>query len=203
MSATAERLAALKVRLEKAREENLEAVEDEGRRRNGLKKLPSERHTSDSETEGHSSRHGLEKNHVRRPRRSEPQNVAIDVGSADEADDEDDDERLRSMKRRARAASRHLEAVEVSTNRAKESNQVIYGGSSSGQNDDVDRMVGELERLEKRRAKYRRRRTFDEDRTNITFINEGNRLFNRTLEKHFDKFESVQKIKDSLERGTA
>lgn len=205
MASATERLAALKGKLEKARSENLKAVEDEVKRQPlRTHSLSAEEDNSSDDENAHSAFHDGGKNtYCKRPRkRTKTPGLSVDVGSADEADGEDDDDRLRSMKRRARNMSRQAGDV-VGTGDSKET-IVTYGVTGNdAKPENVDKMVGELRQIEKRREKFRRRRAFHEDRSDITFINEGNRLFNRTLDKHFDKFESVKKLKDSLERGTA
>lgn len=202
MPSAAERLAALRTKLEKARNENLKAVEDEGKRRSasvGNRHMDDD-DSSDSEEGGSARKRAGRKHRVHK--RARAPGAGVDVGSADEADGEDDDDRLRSMKRRARNLSKSS-ASAVDGDRPQPQT-IAYGVTGKDvKPENIDRMVDELKQVDKRREKFRRRRTFDENRTDITFINEGNRLFNRTLDKHFDKFDSVQKIKDSLERGTA
>ena len=192
MSTTAERFALLKEKLEKAREENLKAVEDESRKVAQATLTASENeHLHDTQT--------VQPN--RSPKRARTEEAPADVGSADEADGEDEDDGIRSMKRRARKVQRGLSPT---SNEDRQDGVVFYGGAGDAiSTQNADRMVRELQDVEKRRANFRRRRAFNEDRSDINFINEGNRLFNRTLDRHFDKFDSVKKIKDSLERGTA
>lgn len=203
MTSTAERMALLREKLEEARQDNLKAVEDE------LMRQPShEGHDSDSESSEDTVRPKSKGREKKKRKYTQKRNRPsyVDVGSADEADGEDEDERLRSMKRRARASFREMTDISnpsVSHVGDDDDAVVQYGGTAPRGGDNIDRMVAELQKVDKKRAKYRRRRAFDEDRADITFINEGNRLFNRSLEKHFDKFESVRKIKESLERGTA
>lgn len=200
MSSVSQRLAALRGRIESARSENLKAVERES--------LGSEAYSHNEQKTlcpaysdgGKISPNSENKTFMRKRLRE------VDVGSADEADDEDEDVCLRSMKRRARAsvpnAAYHEERCSSSTE-PHNASVLVYGGKAPVSEGAVDRMVAELQRTEKRREKFRRRRSFYEDEADITFINEGNRLFNRTLEKHFDKFDSVKEIKENLERGTA
>ena len=54
-------------------------------------------------------------------------------------------------------------------------------------------------RIEKR-AKYSRRRTFDEE-ADVDYINERNAKFNQKLERFYGKY--TAEIKQNLERGTA
>lgn len=201
MSSAQERLAALKSKVQQARNENLKAVEDEGKRQSWSHENELKRTDSDFSDEENGSNAGKRTSQKRRMKERERTRVS-DVGSADEADGEDEDDRLRSMKRRAKKL-RKSEIV-AKDGQGSESQTIAYGVTGhDAKPENIDRMVDELKQVDKRREKYRRRRTFDENRTDITFINEGNRLFNRELDKHFDKFDSVKKIKDSLERGTA
>ncbi|XP_056014584.1 pre-mRNA-splicing factor syf2-like [Ostrea edulis] len=64
----------------------------------------------------------------------------------------------------------------------------------------VDRMVEDLEKQVKKREKYSRRRTFDED-ADIDYINERNMKFNKKLERFYGTY--TAEIKQNLERGTA
>lgn len=85
-----------------------------------------------------------------------------------------------------------------------EGRQVIYGKTGANlEEKDRDKVRGMMTELETKRKKRRKVRTFDEDRSEINFVNEGNRRFNERLNKHFDQFEEVREIKESLERGTA
>lgn len=173
-------MAAVSDLLDSGRDENLKAAESESV--NEAPKSALDSASGDLTTERRKSKN------------------TIDLGSADEAVEENEDGRLRSMKRRSRSAKMLSNNIDVSEQNKEE---LVYGGDGRVPKEGLDNMVNELEGMEKRRAKYRRRRTFDEDRANINFINEGNRIFNRTLDKYFDKFESVSEIKDNIERGTA
>lgn len=194
MASLSERLAAVKAKVSDGRDDNLQVV-----------KL--EKEATPITTEFHSRTDSVLI--IKKRKRSLTNNAttaSIDVGSADEADEENDDERLRSMKRRSRALS-HLSASASAATTANDKHDdgtvIVYGGDAKVDEQAVNAMVDELQCVEKRRLKYRRRRTFNEEGADITFINEGNRVFNQTLERHFDKFESVKKIKENLERGTA
>ncbi|PXF46384.1 Pre-mRNA-splicing factor syf2 [Gracilariopsis chorda] len=195
MASAGERLKELRKQLAEAREENLKAVDYEEHQK--VEDISSSPPRSEEIILLRGENHEKRRMHDG----GDKSNRHIDVGSADEAEEEENDERLRGMKRRAKAMelANQNNPVPVISN----DDTVVAYGTVTDQKEGVDRMVGELEKVERRRAKYRRRRTFDEDRSDISFINEGNRLFNRTLDKHFDKFDSVKKIKDSLERGTA
>lgn len=64
----------------------------------------------------------------------------------------------------------------------------------------INRMVEDLEKQISKRAKYSRRRPFDED-ADIDYINERNMKFNKKLERFYGKY--TAEIKQNLERGTA
>jgi len=64
----------------------------------------------------------------------------------------------------------------------------------------IDRMVAELEATKKRRAQFSRRRPYYEDQ-DVDSINERNRVFNRKLKRAFDAY--TVEIRQNLERGTA
>lgn len=62
------------------------------------------------------------------------------------------------------------------------------------------RLVASVAKAQERRAKFSRRRTFDED-ADVSYINERNRIYNEKLERSF-KAQTLE-IKQNLERGTA
>lgn len=208
MMSVSERLSAIREKLEAARSDNLEAVGREVRKESHEKRQfedDLDRRCTENDVRT------LDTHYVSTQGKRKYKYVN-DVGSADEADEEDGDARLRSMKRRARAAAKRTQRKEsgkgqglntIISETPENHNDVAYGGKGSVSEEAMDRMVDELQQAEKRRGKFKRRRAFYEDEGDITFINEGNRLFNRTLSKHFDKFDSVKEIKDNLERGTA
>lgn len=53
---------------------------------------------------------------------------------------------------------------------------------------------------DERRAKFSRRRAFDED-DDVTYINERNMHFNKKIARAYDKY--TAEIKGNFERGTA
>lgn len=80
----------------------------------------------------------------------------------------------------------------------------VYGGTSA----DVTPaqkllLAADLAKTEAKRKTFHRRRGFVEDRADISFINDGNLRYNRSLKRAYDGFEQVRKTKESLERGTA
>nr|KAG5704945.1 hypothetical protein BaRGS_022787 [Batillaria attramentaria] len=66
--------------------------------------------------------------------------------------------------------------------------------------ENVDKMVKDLEKQIEKREKYSRRRTFDEE-ADIDYINERNMKFNKKLERFYGQY--TAEIKQNLERGTA
>ncbi|KAI6174042.1 Pre-mRNA-splicing factor SYF2 [Aphelenchoides besseyi] len=64
----------------------------------------------------------------------------------------------------------------------------------------MNKLVAEVDKQEKKREQYRRRRTFDPDAP-VDHINERNRKFNKKLEHFYGEF--TAEIANDLERGTA
>ncbi|KAK9893402.1 SYF2-domain-containing protein [Cystobasidium minutum MCA 4210] len=65
--------------------------------------------------------------------------------------------------------------------------------------DAIDRVVGKLNMDLDKRAKRSRARA--EDDGDITYINDRNKVFNKKLERYFNKY--TEEIKSNFERGTA
>lgn len=173
-----ERLAQVRLRLKKARGDNLQAAEEEGRHPRRLQ--------CDDDGDVRPRKSGVSKRKRRR------------ILSGNDSD-EDGDPILRSLTARAAKIARdETDAPDTGAVPA------VYGGSSGGvSNAKAERLVADLKETELRRTRFHRRRAFVEDRADISFINEGNRSYNRILDKHYDGFESVRNIKENLERGTA
>lgn len=198
MTTAAERLSELRKKLTEAREDNLLAVEDEKKRQQaGL--ADGYESSSDESVKNEKRKYEQDSKSTKRARLGSTQRNA----RAFEADGEDSDERLRSMKRRENNVPLKIDQTQENAENQNISSVVVYGGNASTTKDqDCAAMVEELQQVEQRRFKYHRRRKFREGGTDINFINEGNRLFNRVLNRHFDKHESVRKLKNDLERGT-
>ncbi|XP_019629177.1 PREDICTED: pre-mRNA-splicing factor syf2-like isoform X2 [Branchiostoma belcheri] len=64
----------------------------------------------------------------------------------------------------------------------------------------VDRLVADVEKQIEKRAKFSRRRGFNDD-ADIDYINERNMRFNKKAERFYGKY--TAEIKQNLERGTA
>ena len=170
-----ERLAQVRERLKQARGDNLAALEEDGRE---IRVRPGEEQT-------------------KRPRKRIRRQRKLEKLFDDDEYDSDIDPVVRGLN--ARAAK--LEPIEPNSNIGV---PLVYGGTSANATtEQSERLAKDMVEIEARRKKFNRRRAFVEDRADISFINEGNRAYNRVLSKHFDKFEDVRKLKDSLERGTA
>ncbi|XP_016517353.1 pre-mRNA-splicing factor syf2 [Poecilia formosa] len=79
------------------------------------------------------------------------------------------------------------------------SNSLSYG-SHVPTKDGIDRMVEDVEKQIEKRAKYSRRRAYNDD-ADIDYINERNAKFNKKAERFYGKY--TAEIKQNLERGTA
>ncbi|XP_061751616.1 pre-mRNA-splicing factor syf2 isoform X1 [Nerophis ophidion] len=79
------------------------------------------------------------------------------------------------------------------------SNSLIHGTHVPGE-DCIDRMVDDVEKQIEKRAKYSRRRAYNDD-ADIDYINERNAKFNKKAERFYGKY--TAEIKQNLERGTA
>ncbi|BAM41361.1 uncharacterized protein TOT_030000623 [Theileria orientalis strain Shintoku] len=64
-----------------------------------------------------------------------------------------------------------------------------------------DLVVKNVEKQYKKRDQFSRRRTYDDDAQDISYINERNRMFNKKLDRSFGAYS--EEIKRNLERGTA
>eukprot|EP00891_Asterochloris_glomerata_P007687 jgi/Astpho2/7687/Aster-02569 len=75
-----------------------------------------------------------------------------------------------------------------------------YGGSGKVPEENIEKMVAELNDRKKKQASYSRRRGFHADK-DVDFINDRNAHFNKKIERAFGGY--TQEIKANLERGTA
>ena len=66
--------------------------------------------------------------------------------------------------------------------------------------ENIDKMVAELEDRDRKRKAFSRRRKFHDEK-DIDSINDRNEHFNRKIERAFGKY--TVEIKNNLERGTA
>ncbi len=78
--------------------------------------------------------------------------------------------------------------------------ELSYGRSGAVGAEARERLAAELRERDAAHANFSRRRTFVDD-AEVGSINERNRVFNKKLERAFDKY--TVDIKQNLERGTA
>jgi hypothetical protein len=78
--------------------------------------------------------------------------------------------------------------------------ELQYGQEAQISEQGMNRMLTELDARQKKRDAYSRRRQFNDDE-DVTYINEHNRNFNKSISRAFDKY--TKEIKANLERGTA
>ena len=83
---------------------------------------------------------------------------------------------------------------------ASDSSDLAYGQVHKPSEAAMDAMVGELEARAKRASKFSRRRAVNEEQESYS-INDRNIVFNKKLNRAFDKY--TAEIKGNLERGTA
>ena len=77
---------------------------------------------------------------------------------------------------------------------------IVPGQAPKPTREALSRMVRELKDRDEARAKFSRRRAFNEDAT-VDYINQRNAVFNKKISRAFDKY--TTEIKQNLERGTA
>eukprot|EP00898_Chlorokybus_atmophyticus_P002207 jgi/Chlat1/2988/Chrsp2S04706 len=82
----------------------------------------------------------------------------------------------------------------------RDADSMQYGRDVPVPEENVDRMVAELEKRHEGRKEFSRRRRYHEER-DIDSINDRNEHFNRKIERAFGKY--TTEIKANLERGTA
>ncbi|KAI9203513.1 SYF2 splicing factor-domain-containing protein [Polychytrium aggregatum] len=83
----------------------------------------------------------------------------------------------------------------------RDANSLAYASADSKPTPEaVDRLVRDVKKQEEKRAKFSRRRAFDED-DDVTYINERNKRFNEKISRAYDKY--TAEIKGNFERGTA
>lgn len=75
-----------------------------------------------------------------------------------------------------------------------------YGQAPDLPEENLDRMVGELEDKRQRAKNFSRRRAFNEE-ADVDYINKRNAHFNKKVERYFGEY--TKEIKANLERGTA
>ncbi|CAL9181215.1 unnamed protein product [Musa hybrid cultivar] len=92
------------------------------------------------------------------------------------------------------------EAKEADPEFYREASSLQYGKATKIPEENIDRMVKELQDREAKRKSFSRRRKFHEEK-DIDSINDRNEHFNKKIERAFGKY--TLEIKNNLERGTA
>ncbi|KAK1306104.1 hypothetical protein QJS10_CPA10g01295 [Acorus calamus] len=82
----------------------------------------------------------------------------------------------------------------------RDASSLQYGKAPKIPDENIDRMVKELEDRDLKRKAFSRRRRFHEEK-DIDSINDRNEHFNKKIERAFGKY--TLEIKNNLERGTA
>lgn len=201
-AAGSSRLAALRERLAEARADNLDAVAEEGRRPRQRERpsVADDDAENGLQGEGESSPSGSAKKGRRKRKR-------VGAGGGDDEPDELVSKAMRGRVERMRRSSMLANGLDVSSSGADGNDTGVamaaYGGKGTLAPGAADRVANELADVERRRQKSKKVAEFDEEGADIGFINEPNRRFNAMLDKHFDKYDIVREVKESLERGTA
>lgn len=173
-----ERLAQVRARLKQARGDNLVALEEETRE---PRPPPS----------------------ARKRRRREKGRIPTLEDSDGESGGEEVDPIVRGLNARAAKLTSQRDDDDGGEN-GNNGIPAVYGGTSADVTPAQRQLLAaDLAKTEAKRKSFHRRRAFVEDRADISFINDGNLRYNRSLKRAYDGFEQVRKIKDSLERGTA
>lgn len=104
-----------------------------------------------------------------------------------------------SHKKRVKNIPYSKEEYEHTKSIAEEKGPLEYGQDNTPEVN-KNRMVKELQDKMEKRKKFSRRRMHNEDE-DVTYINESNRVFNKKLNRSFDKY--TAELKQNLERGSA
>lgn len=81
----------------------------------------------------------------------------------------------------------------------RDANTLLYADNKPTE-EAIDRVVDKLALDNEKRKKFSRKRAND-DKGDITYINERNRVFNKKIARYYDKY--TEEIRASFERGTA
>jgi len=82
----------------------------------------------------------------------------------------------------------------------RDGSSLQYGKAPKLPEENIDKMVQELEDRDQKRKAFSRRRRFHEEK-DVDSINDRNEHFNKKIERAFGKY--TVEIKNNLERGTA
>ena len=102
------------------------------------------------------------------------------------------------------AYEKRLAHLPKSASEADDRNQgdaLAYGESAGAESEAaLDRLAAELAERKERQAKFSRRRA-ELEGSDVDYINERNKVFNKKIKRAFDPY--TVEIKQNLERGTA
>uniref|UniRef100_A0A0C9QVF8 Pre-mRNA-splicing factor SYF2 n=1 Tax=Wollemia nobilis TaxID=56998 RepID=A0A0C9QVF8_9CONI len=94
----------------------------------------------------------------------------------------------------------YLKAKETDPEFYRDGSSMQYGKAPNIPEENIEKMVKELEDRDQKRKQFSRRRRFHEEK-DIDSINDRNEHFNKKIERAFGKY--TVEIKNNLERGTA
>ncbi|MCO5602332.1 hypothetical protein L7F22_056462 [Adiantum nelumboides] len=94
----------------------------------------------------------------------------------------------------------YMKAKESDPDFFRDGSSLQYGKAPDIPEENVEKMVAELEDRDRKRKSFSRRRKFHDEK-DIDSINDRNEHFNRKIERAFGKY--TVEIKNNLERGTA
>eukprot|EP00249_Psilotum_nudum_P015158 c25193_g1_i1 orf=3-941(-) len=94
----------------------------------------------------------------------------------------------------------YMKAKETDPDFYRDGSSLEYGKAFGIPEENIDKMVNELEDRNRKRKQFSRRRRFHEEK-DVDSINDRNEHFNRKIERAFGRY--TVEIKNNLERGTA
>ena len=215
MSAMEKRLYELQMKVQKSKYANKKAVVAERRRRYAP--------TTDTAADGQQEKEGGGPPRRKDDEKASGENTTLMHQSQEEAEQmykrkkkkertiatagtmpTDIDVQYASIQKRADAIPVNLDEYERAKHADPEfyrdGNSMLYGQAPKIPQQNIDRMVKELDEQRERRSKFSRRRKHYEGR-DVDSINERNTIYNQSIAKAFDKY--TVEIKTNLERGTA
>jgi len=211
-SAAADRLAALKAKLQDARKANHKAVVAEDRREKigeaGLKaerrEKAYEKKQQQQEAEGGPPTEAQKQLDTTAEEAREKQYKAEKKDKRraeygwDVFNNEAQYRNYKTQTRRAESDGRAAAGEELVDE--GDPDPLAYGQAPPVPKERVQALVEDMHEAALRRASWSRRRTFHEDR-DVTYINKRNEVYNKKIERAFDPY--TAEIRANLERGTA
>ncbi|KAG8961656.1 hypothetical protein FRC03_005113 [Tulasnella sp. 419] len=102
-------------------------------------------------------------------------------------------------KQKAAASGSSSTALAAAKDLYRDANSLIYADNKPSE-DAIDRVIAKFNKDEDARRKFSRKRP-NEDEGDVTYINEANKVFNKKIERYYNKY--TAEIRESFERGTA